>query len=106
MTTAEPAESEAVRMVRATEARRNPWGREVGSRGEQVALLIDFENLVLGASASLPDRTGPDRTGPGRAGTGEGTHVAVSGVWLDHDPSALLTDPWAGAHSAFLPPIL
>jgi uncharacterized LabA/DUF88 family protein len=56
---AELAESEAVRMVRAAEARQSPWGREVGSRGEQVALLIDFENLVLGASASLPDRVEP-----------------------------------------------
>jgi hypothetical protein len=59
VTTAEPAGSEAVRMVRAAEARQSPWGREVGSRAEQVALLIDFENLVLGASASLPDRAEP-----------------------------------------------
>jgi hypothetical protein len=56
---AESAVSEAVRMVRDAEARRSPWASEIGSRGEQFALLVDFENLVLGAIASLPDRAEP-----------------------------------------------
>ena len=59
MTGEQPAETEAVRMVRDAEARCSPWTRETGSRGEQVALLIDFENLVLGAIASLPGRAEP-----------------------------------------------
>jgi uncharacterized LabA/DUF88 family protein len=46
-------------MVRDAEARRSPWISEIGSRGEQVALLVDFENLVLGAIASLPGRVEP-----------------------------------------------
>ncbi|MFC9249983.1 NYN domain-containing protein [Amycolatopsis thailandensis] len=57
-----PVDSEAVRMVRDAEAaqkRRNPFMPEVGDRGEQLALLIDFENLVLGAFASLPGRADP-----------------------------------------------
>lgn len=59
VTSEPPAESEAVRMVRDAEARRSPWTSEIGSRGEQVALLVDFENLVLGAIASLPGRAEP-----------------------------------------------
>jgi hypothetical protein len=46
-------------MVRAADARRSPWISEIRSRCEQVALLVDFENLVLGAIASLPGRTEP-----------------------------------------------
>ncbi|WP_410597807.1 NYN domain-containing protein [Amycolatopsis sp. lyj-23] len=56
------AESEAVRMVREAEAaaaRRGPYVPEIRARGEQVGLLIDFENLVLGAIASLPGRDEP-----------------------------------------------
>lgn len=56
---AEPVESEAVRMVREVESRRPLGFPEVRSRGEQVALLVDFENLVLGATASLPGRAEP-----------------------------------------------
>lgn len=56
-------DNEAVRMVRAAAARREEtfagWARSPGPRGDQVALLLDFENLVLGATASLPDRTEP-----------------------------------------------
>lgn len=67
MTTApdghEAIENEAVRMVRDTERRQQHafgnWISEARPRGEQVVLLIDFENLVLGATTSLPDRTYP-----------------------------------------------
>jgi uncharacterized LabA/DUF88 family protein len=59
VTSGPPAESEAVRMVRAADAHRSPWIPEMRSRGEQVALLVDFENLVLGAIASLPGRAEP-----------------------------------------------
>jgi uncharacterized LabA/DUF88 family protein len=58
-------ENEAVRMVRDAAARREEtfggWARVriPGPRGDQVALLLDFENLVLGATASLPDRAEP-----------------------------------------------
>lgn len=56
-------DNEAVRMVRDAEARREGsfggWARVPGPRGDQVALLLDFENLVLGATASLPDRAEP-----------------------------------------------
>jgi len=54
-----PAESEAVRMVRAADARRPSMIPEVRDRGEEVAVLMDFENLVLGAIASLPGRAEP-----------------------------------------------
>ncbi|SFE22725.1 TIGR00288 family protein [Actinopolyspora alba] len=56
-------ESEGVRIVREAEARhRHAFGRwrdDPQPRDEQLALLIDFENLVLGAHASLPDRQDP-----------------------------------------------
>lgn len=61
-TSTSPVESEAVRMVRdaeAAHARYSPYVPEVRARGEQVALLVDFENLVLGAIASLPGRVEP-----------------------------------------------
>ncbi|WP_410646509.1 NYN domain-containing protein [Amycolatopsis sp. cmx-4-54] len=59
MTDELPVENEAVRMIRAAEAHRPLGIPEVRSRGEQVALLVDFENLVLGAIASLPGREEP-----------------------------------------------
>uniref|UniRef100_UPI003F490A85 NYN domain-containing protein n=1 Tax=Amycolatopsis sp. CA-096443 TaxID=3239919 RepID=UPI003F490A85 len=55
---------EAVRLVRAAEGQRgNMFGRwgpdELRQRGQQLALLIDFENVVLGAAATLPEREEP-----------------------------------------------
>jgi uncharacterized LabA/DUF88 family protein len=57
-------ESEAVRMVRAAEERRKKlfggwYEDDPRPRAEQLALLIDFENLVLGATATLRDRVDP-----------------------------------------------
>lgn len=57
-------DTEAVRMVREAEAARRRlfrgWGPDdPRPRAEQVALFIDFENLVLGAGSSLPDRAEP-----------------------------------------------
>lgn len=56
-------DSEAVRMVREAEVRHRRrfgrWRDDPRPRGDQLALLIDFENLVLGAHASLSARAEP-----------------------------------------------
>lgn len=58
------ADHEAVRMVREAEAarRKRPggdWFDDPRPRADRLALFLDFENLVLGAITSLPDRAEP-----------------------------------------------
>ncbi|MCE7011742.1 NYN domain-containing protein [Kibdelosporangium philippinense] len=55
--------NDAVRLVRDAEARHRkkfgPWRDDPWPRAERVALFLDFENLALGATTSLPDHTEP-----------------------------------------------
>lgn len=53
------ADLEAVRMVRKVENHRPPFYDEMHARADRLGLFIDFENLVLGATASLPERDEP-----------------------------------------------